>query len=159
MQIRNSHIMGSIERIGEHFRTNISNRFIRPTLLQLSLDKETWDRLENLTEKVEHYQYQGYHLDELYNQVLAAARFVSCARRELVPTLRARMSGGPNDADRVLRDMAMHSFASNLQSFASMVNKLFLDLVELDKAGSKGKRPLYVSIPDLESVDRMLMRD
>jgi hypothetical protein len=148
--------MSSIERIGEHFRTNISNRFIRPTLLQLSLDKETWDRLENLTEKVEQYQYQGYHLDELYNQVLAASRFVSSARRDLVPTLRNRMSGAAEGPDRILRDMAVHNFASNLQLFANMVNRLYLDLKDLDRNDAKGKKPFYMSIPELESVERML---
>ena len=157
MQIRDSQIIRQIERIGEHFRANISNRFIRSTLLQLPLEKEIWDSIENLTEKVEQYQYQGYHLDELYHQVAAAARFVGITRRELVPNLRTRFSGAADGPDRVLRDMAVHNFASNLQVFADLVNELYVKLVEFDKVDAKGKRPVYMSIPELNDIGRLLV--
>ncbi|MCL1930936.1 MAG: hypothetical protein FWF55_03915, partial [Treponema sp.] len=91
-QIRDAQVMRLIERIGEHYRTNISNRFIRPALLQLSLDKMTWNQIETLTEKFEQFRYQGLQLDELYRQVAAAAKFVSATRREVAPSLRARLS-------------------------------------------------------------------
>ncbi|MDR2618960.1 MAG: hypothetical protein LBC62_08830 [Treponema sp.] len=157
MQIRDAQIVRLVERIGEHYRTNISNRFIRPALLQLPLEKQSWDLIEILTEKIEQYRYQGFHLDELYRQIVAAARFVSITRRELVPGLRNRLSGGSSGPDRVLRDMAVNNFASNLQLFADLVNELYISLVELDKAGSKGHRPLYLSIPELQDIGRMLV--
>ena len=156
MQIRDAHIMRLIERIGEHYRLNIANRFIRPGLLQLPLDKQVWDLLEKLTEKMENYQYQGHDLYELYHQVLAAARFVSITRREMIPGLRLRLSGGEG-ADKVLRDMAVHNFAANLQLFADMVNEIYVNLVELDKKEARGKRPLYLSIPELQEIGRMLV--
>jgi hypothetical protein len=155
--VRDAQAIRIIERIGEHYRTNISNRFIRPALLQLSLEKQCWDSIEVLTEKLEQYRYQGFHLDELYRQIIACARFVSVTRRELVPSLRNRLSGGGSPQDRVLRDMAVNNFASNLQLFADMVNELFICLVELDKAEAKGKRPLYMSIPELQDVGRLLI--
>jgi hypothetical protein len=157
MQIRDAQIVRLVERIGEHYRTNISNRFIRPALLQLPLEKQSWDLIEVLTEKIEQYRYQGFHLDELYRQITAAARFVSITRRELVPGLRNRLSGGSSGPDRVLRDMAVNNFASNLQLFADLVNELYISLVELDKANSKGHRPLYLSIPELQDIGRMLV--
>jgi len=156
LQIRDARIMGKIERIGEHFRANISNRYIRPILLQVPLDKEIWDLLENLTEKSDLYVYQGYHMDELYRQVVAAARFVSVIRRDLVPNMRHRMNALSVDSDRVLRDMAVHNFVPNLKIFADMVNDLYHSLVELDKANAKGKKPLYQSMPQLEDVSRLL---
>ena len=156
MQIREAQIIRLVERIGEHYRTNISNRFIRTTLLQLPLEKQTWDLLETLTEKIEQYRYQGFHLDELYRQVIAAARFISVSRRDLVPTLRNRFSGG-SGPDKVLRDMAVNNFGSNLQLFADLVNELYINLVELDKKNVKGRRPLYASIPELGDVGRLLV--
>jgi len=155
--VRDAQIIRLIERIGEHYRSNISNRFIRPTLLQLPLEKLTWDLIETLTEKIEQYRYQGFHLDELYRQVVAAARFVSVTRRDLAPTLRNRLSGGSAGPDRVLREMAVNNFSSNLQLFADLVNELYVCLVELDKIDAKGRRPLYMSIPELNDVGRLLI--
>ena len=158
MLVRDAHIIRLVERIGEHYRSNISNRFIRPALLQLPLEKQAWDLIEILTEKIEQYRYQGFHLDELYRQIVAASRFVSITRRELVPTLRNRLSaGGSSGPDKVLRDMAVNNFGSNLQVFADLVNELYVSLVELDKIDAKGRRPLYMSIPELNDIGRMLV--
>ena len=155
--VRDAQVIRLIERIGEHYRTNISNRFIRPALLQLPLEKQAWDLIEVLTEKIEQYRYQGFHLDELYRQIIACARFVSITRREMVPTLRNRLTGGGSGPDRVLRDMAVNNFGSNLQLFADLVNELYVSLVELDKLEAKGRRPLYMSIPELKDIGRMLV--
>ncbi|MDR1900278.1 MAG: hypothetical protein LBQ55_09740 [Treponema sp.] len=158
MQIRDAQIIRLIERIGEHYRTNISNRYIRPALLQLPLEKQCWDLIEILTEKIEQYRYQGFHLDELYRQIAAAARFVALTRRELVPTLRNRLGGGGSAGpDKVLRDMAVNNFGSNLQVFADLVNELYVKLVDLDKADAKGHRPLYLQISELSDIGRMLV--
>jgi len=156
LQVREAHIIRLVERIGEHYRTNISNRFIRPTLLQLPLEKQSWDQIETLTEKIEQYRYQGFHLDELYRQIMAAARFVAVTRRDLVPSLRTRFAGGTGP-DKVLRDMAVNNFGSNLKLFADLLNELYVNLVELDKKNAKGRCPFYMSIPELNDVGRMLV--
>ena len=155
--VREGNIIRLIERIGEHYRTNISNRFIRPALLHLPLEKQSWDAIETLTEKIEQYRYQGFQLDELYRQIAAAARFVSITRRELVPVLRSRFSGVSSGPDRVLRDMAVNNFGSNLQVFADLVNELYINLVELDKTAAKGRRPFYMSMPELQDIGRLLV--
>jgi hypothetical protein len=154
MQIQDASITRLIERIGEHYRTNISNRFIRPVLLQLPFDNQSWDLIEDLTERAN----QGIHIDELYRQIAAAAHFVALVRRELIPGLRNRIvRGDASSQDRVLRDMAVNNFASNLQVFADLVNELFIKLVETDKADSKGHIPLYVQIPELTNIGRLLV--
>ena len=155
--VRDAQIIRLVERIGEHYRTNISNRFIRPTLLTLPLEKQSWDLIETLTEKIEQYRYQGFHLDELYRQIIAAARFVAVTRRDLVHSLRSRLSGGGSGPDKVLREMAVNNFGSNLQVFSDLVNELYVTLVELDKESAKGHRPVYMSIPELSDVGRMLV--
>ncbi|MFA6507982.1 MAG: hypothetical protein WCT14_17910 [Treponemataceae bacterium] len=159
MQVKDSDIARLIERLGDHYRTNISNRYVRPALLHLTLENQAWDMIENLTEKSEQFRYQGFHLDELYRQIAAASRFVFLARRELAPTLRVRLSASlkGNDSDRVLRDMAINNFSSNLQLFADLLNELFVKLVELDKQESGGKVPLYKQMPELQDLGRQLV--
>jgi hypothetical protein len=158
LQISDPSIVNLIERISAHYKSNIANRYIRPALLQMSLDKETWDLVDILTEKVEQFRYQGFMLDDLYRQIGAVARLVSLARRELAPNLRNRLSGlntaGP---DKVMRDMAVNNFKSNLQVFADLVNELLVKLVELDKAAARGRMPVYARTPELKDIGSQLV--
>jgi hypothetical protein len=160
MQVKDAYIERLIDRIGEHYRVNIANRYIRPALLQLPLEKQAWDLIEILTEKNDQYQYQyqGYHLDELYQQITAAARFVALTRHELLPGLRSRFgTASYSGSDKVLREMAFNNFASNLQLFADLVNELFIKLVELDKIDSRGHMPLYIQMPELSEIGQLLV--
>jgi hypothetical protein len=155
--VRDAHILRLIERIGEHYQANIFNRFIRQALLQLPLDKTTWDLVEALTEKFDQVIYQGAHLDELYRQIAAAARFVVAARRDLAPSLKNRLGGSSVGSDRVLQDMAINNFSSNLRVFAEMLNELYTGLVEIDNAASTGRKPLYQQIPELNDIGKILI--
>ena len=146
-----------IEQISEHYRTNISNRFLRPILLQLQVDKNTWDLIEALTEKMELNRYQGFHLDELYRQIAACARFIECARNGMIPTLRMKLGAFPNSSDKILREMAANNFISNLQVFADLLNELYVNLVTLDKDASGKRQPVYTQIQELYNVGRLLV--
>jgi hypothetical protein len=156
-QIKDAQVMRLIERIGEHYRTNISNRFIRPALLQLPLDKTTWDNIEVLTEKYEQFRYQGFHLDELYREVAATARFIAATRREVAPSLRSRLgSGSVGSGDKVLQDMAVNTFNANLTIFAELLYELYTRLVDIDVANAKGKTPLYQQVPEYSAIEDIL---
>ena len=144
-----------VERIGEHYRANISNRFIRPALLHIPMEKQAWDLVESFT-KVEQYQDQGFHLQELYQQIIASAQFVAVVRRDVAPVIRNRVPAS-SAQDKVFRDMAVNNFNSNIQLFAGMISELYVHLVELDKNNNaKGRSPLYISIPGLEGIDQLL---
>jgi len=155
-RIKDPHVVRLIEQIGEHYRTNISNRFLRPVLLQIQVDKNTWDQIEVLTEKMELYRYQGFHLDELYRQIAACARFVEVARNRTV--IKSRQLSLPPGPDKILREMAVSNFASNLRVFSDLLHELFISLVEMDKkdAGDEGK-PVYTQIPELYNIGRLLV--
>jgi len=156
-QVKDAQVMRLIERIGEHYRTNISNRFIRPALLQLSLDKMTWTHIETLTEKIEQFRYQGLQLDELYRQVASVARFIAATRREVAPVLRQRLSGERTaGADRVLKDMVVNAFSANLTLLAEMVGELYERLKEIDVTTTKDKRPVYQQSSEFDSINEML---
>jgi len=156
-RIKDARIIGLIEQIGAHYRSNISNRFLRPILLQLNIDKTTWDHIETLTEKMEMYLYQGFHLDELYRQIAACARFVEVARNNMLPTLRNKMSAMPSTNDKILRDMAASNFKANLQLFADQLNQLYVFLVEIDRAQAVKRPAVYTQIQELYNVGRLLV--
>jgi len=157
-QIKDAQVMRLIERIGEHYKTNISNRYIRPALLQLQLDKTTWDNIEGLTEKFEHYRYEGFHLDELYRQLDATARFIAATRREVAPSLRYRLSeGGSGGPDKVMRDMAVNTFSANLDLFTKLVCELYYKVKDIDLANASAKGPLYEQMPEFKNLDNMIL--
>jgi len=157
MQIKTPEIYSMIEAIGHHFKTNISNRFTRGALSLLVLDNATWNQIEELTEKSDNYRYQGYHLDELYGLILAMARFVSAARKQAAQTLRYGNVDRLNSQDRVLRDMVVNNFSSNLNILADSVNKLFIKVVEIDKDNSGGRPAIYTRFPELAELGRYLI--
>ena len=158
--VRDAKIIRLVEQLSDHYRSNISNQFIRPALLQLSLDKYTWDQMEILMEKTEQFKYHGYHLDDLYRQISASAKFVFATRREIAPTLRFKVLGGSSSGtEKVLRDMAVANFSYNLQLFSDLLYDLYIRLVEIDVAESKGKRPVYQQIPELAELGKQLVNN
>jgi len=159
MQIKNPEVYSLIESIGLHFNTNISNRFTRASLSLLPLDTTTWTQLEELTEKAANYRYQGYHLDELYAMILSMARFVSAARKQ--GTQYFKMTAGTTSKlttqDKILHEMVINNFSSNLNILADSTNKLYIKVVELDKIAANGKPAIYTKHPDLAQLGRYLV--
>ncbi|GHV25564.1 hypothetical protein AGMMS4952_03630 [Spirochaetia bacterium] len=156
MQIQDPQIIRLIDRIGEHYRSNVANRFIRPALLQLSIDKQMWSLIDVLMEQAD--RYQDYELGELYRQLVAAAELVYQCRITLIPGLRSRPNmGAISGPDKVLREMAMSNFPSNLQVLADLLNELFVLLVEADKTLAKGRKPLYAQMPEVANLGKLLI--
>ena len=162
MQVKDGEIMSLIDSIGAHYRINIGNRYIRGAFRVLSIDDHTWSAIESVTEKAEYYALQGYHFDELYERILSLALFVYHARRELQPQLRMMLSGSysgplPSGNERVLRDMAVNNFASNLSILADLVNKFYTRTVELDEQAHRGERPIHATFKGLDDIGHYLV--
>ena len=155
-RIKDAHIIGMIEQISAHYQTNISNRFLRPVILQLQIDKLAWDRIGLLTEKLEMFRYQGFHLDELYLSIAACARFVDLARSNLIPNLKSKISATSNISDKILRDMAANNFPHNLDVFADLLNALLSVLLDLDKNSAGKKPPVFSQMPEMQNVSQLL---
>jgi hypothetical protein len=155
-RIKDPHVIRLLEQISEHYKVNISNSFLRPVLLQIQIDKNTWDLIEVLTEKMDLYRYQGFHLDELYRQIAACARFIEVARNK--STIKTKLSLLPVGHDKTLRDMAVSNFSSNLRVFSDLLNELYVSLVEMDKKDcGTTKEPVYTQIPELYNIGRLLV--
>lgn len=157
MNIKDPDIYRIIEKIGDHFQNNVSNRFIRKTLVVLELQQSEWDRLENLTAKSEYYKQQGFTFDELYEMIIASAHFIHQARTKMLPNLRGMLAQGSNDKDKVLRDMAAQNFPVNLAIFSDLVNELYLKTTSLDRAAHENKKPVYEKIPELKELGKYLV--
>jgi len=147
-----------ILKIADHYNTNISTRFLRPFLAGILSDNELSRRISDMTEHSEAYTTQGVHLDELYLQVQALARFIFLVRTEIIPNLRL-LSGpsSPTDTNKVFRDMAMNNFKANVQVLADYVNELYVKLVANDKTVNGKTRPVYRDIPGLSEIGRYLI--
>ena len=162
MQTKDEEIFDLIDTIGQHYRANLGNRYVRNAFSVLPLDAKEWSLIESVTEKAEYYRFQGYHMDELYDRILVLGRFVYHARRDLQPQLRSRLSTyssgpGPLGNDRILRDMAVNNFASNLSIFADLVNKLYSRAVDVDMEMARGKTPVFKTMRGLEDIGTYLV--
>jgi hypothetical protein len=157
--IKDPDIYRIIEKIGDHFQHNVSNRFIRKALVVLELQQSEWDRLENLTNKAEYYKQQGFQLDELYDMILASAHFIHQARTKLVGNLRGMLAQGSTDQDRVLRDMAAQNFPVNLAIFSDLVNELYMKTTSIDREAHENKKPTYEKIPELKDIGKYLVNE
>jgi hypothetical protein len=157
MQVQDPQVIRLIDRIGQHYRSNIANRFIRPFLLLLPIDNTAWNTIEDFMEKESRFSYQGVELEDLYRQIAAAAQFVFLARRDM-PSIRSRQDTGHSlsEPDRVLREMTLNNLNSNLKVLADLLYELYIKLVELDKAKNP-RNPLYSQIPDLVDIGHRLI--
>jgi hypothetical protein len=166
VSIKEPDIFRIVEKIGDHYTKNISNRFMRKSLLTLELQQAEWDRLDGLTAKSDYYKAQGFQLDELFEMILAAAHFIFQAREKLVPNLLKSGGGhrglrgrddGASEQDKVLRDMAARNFPVNLGILTDLVNELYVKTTGLDRQAHGSKPPLYEKIPELKDIGRWLV--
>ena len=167
MTIKDPDIFKLIEKISEHYQNNISNRFVRKALMILDLQQSQWERIENLTGKSDYYKTQGFQFDELYEMILASARFIYQARMKIVPNARSVIAQGADsftakkqgasDQDRILRDMAAQNFPVNLGIFSDLINELYMKTTGLDRIAHEKKKPVYERIPELKDLGRYLV--
>jgi hypothetical protein len=165
--VKNTKIFEIIDKMKEHYKNNIYNRYIRRALLSMEFSQTSWELLDSIAEKADLYKVQGYQLDELYDRIIAASQFIFHARKEVMPNLRILLAGGVDamfarstgeaNSDKVLAEMAAKNFPVNLKIFADMVNELYLTTVEIDKEMHKNKKPIYERIAELKNIGRYLV--
>ncbi len=166
-QVKNQEILGLLDKIADHYNNNIANRFVRPSFFKLTLDRREWDNIEVITSKSNVYKYQGFHLDDLYFKILSLAKFVSQARLNLQPNIKAfvltALSGGrssvPSMQDKILAEMAGNNFPSNLKVLSDLVNELYVKCTQLDTAAHPGKAAVYQKIPELKAIGSLLVEN
>ena len=111
-----------------------------------------------LTEHSEDFVLQGFHLDDLYYDIIALARFVYLVRRDVLPNINSIAEANTKmaTADKVYRNMAFSNLAPNLNLLASMVLELYRATLQYDtKMAGKGKT-VASRIADLADMERLL---
>ena len=160
MVVRDSAIPEIILKIAEHYNANIATRFLRPFLAGILANNDLSRRISDITDHPEAYTSQGIHIDELYLQIQALARFVYLVRTDILPNIRHMAgSSGSGDTNKVFRDMAISNFDANMRVLADYINELYVQTVSYDKEQSGKHRPVYRSIPGLEEVGRYLVEN
>ena len=163
MNVKDPDIFKIIEKIADHYKNNINNRFIRKVLLVLELPQAEWDRMDGLDSKSEYYKAQGFLFDELYEIILAAAHFIYQARQKVMPNIKSLVGQGASahgkggDQDKTLRDMAAQNFPVNLQILSDLINELYVKTAGLDRQAHEKKPPVYEKIPELKELGRLLI--
>ncbi|MDR0706743.1 MAG: hypothetical protein LBF60_02520 [Treponema sp.] len=132
MKVSDADIIALIESLNNHYQTNIASRFMKPLLLQLPVKKWVWDTIDSFVQNNALFDCQRFNYDDLYQQLLAFSHFIIATRRQLLPVLRnhtLRFSG----PDKILMDMAVNTFPSNINLLAEYTKQLYYKLVEFDK--------------------------
>ena len=163
--VRNEEIFKIVDKIREHYHTNLNNRYVRKALLLMRVPRGTWDAIARLTEKTDFYKIQGYPYKDLYEQIHAAATFVHHAKVEVIPRLRDLLARGTQTVfsrekggeDKILLEMAINNFPANLGVFSDMIDSLYVKTVEQDKADHPNERPVFERMPELKEIGRLLI--
>lgn len=162
MAVRDTELFRIIERLGEHYSANINNQYLRKAFTNLTIDRVGWERIDRLTTIGDYDRAQGFSFMELYERILAMARFIGKSRQEVQPSLRRLLdshgSGSRSfDPERLRIEMAISNFGSNLSVLSDLLNELYMKVVELDKQSHNSKAPVYTRIPELKNIGRMLV--
>ena len=155
MLIDNSLVIDTIKQIAEHFRANIANRFtMRAVTNFIPNDIGSHGLLAIFTEHVEDYNLHGLHVDDLYLSLLSAAKLVHELRAQVLPNIRALVYsdatiGQAAPTDKVMRDMAISNFSSNLRIYSEKLAELYVLIEAYDISNSGKNQPVKNRIPDL----------
>jgi hypothetical protein len=167
MLVKDADISNIIGKINEHFKNNITNRFLRKALLVMEVPQSIWDRLDGLQEKAMYGKVDGFQLQELYEIIISAATFIHKAKKDILPRLKSLVAGNmtailskegkETESDKILREMAISNFSSNLGIFADMVNELYMKSIAIDKEANKNRPCIFEKIPELKQVGQYLV--
>ncbi|MBN2509987.1 MAG: hypothetical protein JXB03_06915 [Spirochaetales bacterium] len=161
MAINAVNLFPIVEELSTHYKNNLSNRFLRKALNQLTLSRSDWELIDDLLESSDFVRMQSYSYVELYERIYACAQLVDKTRTEIGTNIRAfagvSVFSGSQQTDKVLLDMAVSNFASNMSIFADAIHNLYLKTVEEDKAAHKGGSPDFLRVPELKNIGKMLV--
>lgn len=161
----NSEIIDIIFRISKQYNENINNRYLRSALNNLKIDRSYLDLIESIGAVEQEDGLSNISLMGLYDRIYALANYVSAIRKQLLPNLRFIVSNSSSVLTRpgsfsgdakIMQDIAISNFTSNLSIFADLVNELYLETVEYDKSINKD-RAVYLKLSFLNEIGPLLV--
>lgn len=147
-----------IVRIGRYYNENIATRFLRPVFAQILSDIDLSRHILDLTEHSEDFVLQGFHLDDLYSDIVAMVRFIYLVRRDILPNISSLAEANTKTAtaDKVYRNMAFSNLGPNLDILASLVRELYHATLEYDKKHSPAGKEVSRRTSGLADIERLL---
>lgn len=147
-----------VVRIGRHYNENIATRFLRPLFAQILSNIDLSRHIVDLTEHSDDFVLQGFHLDDLYYDIIALARFIYLVRRDVLPNINLITEANTKmvTADKVYRNMAFSNLGPNLAVLASMVLELYHATLQYDKKVAGRNKTVASRITDLSDIERLL---
>ncbi|MDC7241923.1 MAG: hypothetical protein PQJ50_16330 [Spirochaetales bacterium] len=157
MPVFDYEIFDMLDEVRKHYRSNMSNTFIRTALLSMDMPYDQRNSIEIITDKLEIYKSQGYKFEELYNGIYSLAVFIYKARLEIVPNLKgSSLLRDVSPSEKVLADMAANNLKANLSILADRLNELYLKVVRLDVKSHSVKTPVYTRMEELDKLGQLL---
>lgn len=149
-----------VVRIGKHYSDNIATRFLRPLFAQILSNAELSRHILELTEYAEDFVVRGFHIDDLYYDIIALARFIYLVRRDVLPNITSLAESNVNvtSADAVYHTMAFSNLGPNINLLSSMLLELYHTTLAYDKKISGRRKTVASRIADLSEVERLLMQ-
>lgn len=165
MVISDSDVINALKKIGDHYRKNISNKYMRKAFTSLQVDLHSWELIDDLTKETTFFG--DYRFDELYERILALAEFVSKAKKQLMPNIRNLVitgsdsmysrSGGLTANEKLMRDIAVSNFPPNMSILADLVNDLYVKVVNYDQKTNGPENAAYKRMPELSRIGQLLV--
>ena len=143
-----------IVRIGRHYNENIATRFLRPLFAQILSNIDLSRHIVDLTEHSDDFVLQGFHLDDLYYDIIALARFIYL----VLPNINSIADANTKlaTADKVYRNMAFSNLAPNLNLLSSMVLELYRATLQYDTKMAGRSKTVASRITSLADIERLL---
>ena len=147
-----------VVRIGRHYNENIATRFLRPLFAQILSNIDLSRHIVDLTEHSDDFVLQGFHLDDLYYDIIALARFIYLVRRDVLPNINSIAEANTKmaTADKVYRNMAFSNLAPNLNLLSSMVLELYRATLQYDTKMAGRSTTVASRITSLADIERLL---
>lgn len=147
-----------IVRLGKHYTDNIATRFLRPLFAQILSDVDLSRHIVDLTEHSEDFVIRGFHIDDLYLDIIALARFIYLVRRDVLPNITslAESNTKTSGADAVYRTMAFSNLRPNIDLLSSLLLDLYHAALEYDKKTAMRRKTVASRISNLSEVEHLL---
>ena len=104
----------------------------------------------------EYTRIQGFEYYDLYEKILALARFVRRVRRDVVPAVSSTSKKTGGTQEEILKSMALSTYGANVNILVEMIEELYVKTVDFDKRDN-GARPVYKQIPELKDIGTLLV--
>jgi len=159
MLVDDKGIQEIIMRISKHYNANIATRFLRPLFAKILSDTDLARHIVNLTEHSDEVILQGIHIDDLYYDIIAMARFIYLVKRDILSNIYSLTAEDvrTSSSDRVYRNMAFSNLEPNIDWLAGMVQELYDATLAYDKLLTKKTGKTVASkIKELSEIGRLL---